>query len=92
MVIFTGALYIIIVCVADHQQQRSVGTGPAADPSSPEEIASVRNLLGVHATRGSSFFLDCLGCAVLLCLVLCLTLLASFFLPSHLSCIYDLYN
>ena len=29
---------------------------------------------------------DCLGCAVLLCLV-CLTLLASFFLPSHLSLI-----
>ena len=28
---------------------------------------------------------DCLGCAVLLCLVFCLTLLASFFLPSHLS-------
>ena len=27
---------------------------------------------------------DCLGCAVLLCLVF-LTLLASFFLPSHLS-------
>ena len=34
------------------------------------------------------FFLrksDCIGCAVLLCLVVCLTLLASFFLPSHLS-------
>ena len=28
---------------------------------------------------------DCLGCAVLLCLIVCLTLLASFFLPSHLS-------
>ena len=28
---------------------------------------------------------DCLGCVVLLCLVVCLTLLASFFLPSHLS-------
>ena len=28
---------------------------------------------------------DCLGCAVLLCLVVCLTLLASFFIPSHLS-------
>ena len=28
---------------------------------------------------------DCLGCAVLLCLVVCLTLLASFFLPSHIS-------
>ena len=28
---------------------------------------------------------DCLGCAVLLCLVVCLTLLASSFLPSHLS-------
>ena len=27
---------------------------------------------------------DCRGCAVLLCLVICLTLLASFFLPSHL--------
>ena len=33
---------------------------------------------------------DCLGCAVLLCLVVCLTLLASFFLPSHLikTCTY----
>ena len=28
---------------------------------------------------------DCLGCAVLLCLVVRLTLLASFFLPSHIS-------
>ena len=28
---------------------------------------------------------DYLGRAVLLCLVVCLTLLASFFLPSHLS-------
>ena len=28
---------------------------------------------------------DCLGRAVLLCYVVCLTLLASFFLPSHLS-------
>ena len=27
----------------------------------------------------------CLGCAVLLCLVVCLNLLASFILPSHLS-------
>ena len=27
----------------------------------------------------------CIGCAVLLCLVVCLTLLASFFLPSRLS-------
>ena len=36
---------------------------------------------------GQLFFLrdsDCLGCSVLLRLV-CLTLLASFFLPSHLS-------
>ena len=28
---------------------------------------------------------NCLGCALLLCVVVCLTLLASFFLPSHLS-------
>ena len=28
---------------------------------------------------------DCLGCAALLCLVVCLILLAFFFLPSHLS-------
>ena len=40
----------------------------------------------VHVcTQGSSFFLwksDCLGCIVLLCFVVCLTLLASFFLLS----------
>ena len=39
--------------------------------------------LGSSPTRGSSLFVtksDCLGCAVLLCLVICLTLLASFFL------------
>ena len=43
--------------------------------------------MGSSPTRGSSFFSrksDCLGCAVLLCL-LCLFDLASFFLPSHLS-------
>ena len=42
---------------------------------------------------------DCLVCAVLLCLVVCLTLLASFFLSSHLSlkhvyihdCMYVMY-
>ena len=28
---------------------------------------------------------DCLGCAALLCLVVCLTLLATFFIPSHPS-------
>ena len=33
----------------------------------------------------SSHTYACLGCAMLLCLVCCLTLLASFFLPSHLS-------
>ena len=52
--------------------------------------------------RGSSFFVfefhprqliflwknDCLGCTVLLCLVVCLTLLASFFLPSSLINMY----
>ena len=26
---------------------------------------------------------DCLGCTVLLCLAICLTLLASYFIPSH---------
>ena len=40
----------------------------------------------VHVyTRGQLIFLwksDCLGCAVLLCLIVCLTLLASFFLLS----------
>ena len=33
---------------------------------------------------------DYLGCAVLLCVVVCLTLLASFFLPSHLSLKHDI--
>ena len=35
--------------------------------------------------EAAHFSIDCLGCAVLLCLVACLTLIASFFLPSHLS-------
>ena len=35
---------------------------------------------------------DCLGCAVLHCLVFCLTLLASFFLPSHLSLKHVLFS
>ena len=42
---------------------------------------------GVKSHRRQLLFLrksDCLGCAVLLCLVVCITLLASFFLPSFL--------
>ena len=41
----------------------------------------------LYSVVGSTFLRksDYLGCAVLLCLVVCLTLLASFFLPSHLS-------
>ena len=51
----------------------------------------VHVVLGLSPTRGSSFFLhvgkvtSCLGCAVFYCLVVCLTLFASFCLPSHLS-------
>ena len=40
---------------------------------------------GFESYRGSSFFLwksDCLGCVDLLCFVVCMTLLASFSLPS----------
>ena len=33
---------------------------------------------------------DCLGCAVLLCLVVCMTLLSSFFLPS--ASLIDMYT
>ena len=33
--------------------------------------------------EAAHFSSDCLGCAVLLCLVVCLTMLASSFLPSH---------
>ena len=40
--------------------------------------------LGLENPHGQCMYI-CLGCAVLLCLVVCLTLLASFFLPSHLS-------
>ena len=38
--------------------------------------------INVHGFITPAF---CLGCAVLLCLVVCSTLLASFFFPSHLS-------
>ena len=43
----------------------------------------VQTLYLIHVY--GSFKSDCLGCAVLLCLVVCLTLLATFFFPSHLS-------
>ena len=46
--------------------------------------------MGSSPTRGSSSFLrksDCLGCALLPCLVVCLTLLASLILPSFSSLI-----
>ena len=42
----------------------------------------------VHALEAAHFSFvksDYLGCVVLLCLVVCLTLLASFFLPSFIS-------
>ena len=39
----------------------------------------------LEAAYFSKSISDCLGCAVLLCLDICLTLLASFFLPSLIS-------
>ena len=48
-------------------------------------MSGVRGSIGIHVHARQLFFhgkSDCLGCAVLLCLVVCLTLLASFFLPS----------
>ena len=49
------------------------------------DICILTLLSSMHTYIHGSFFLwksDCLGCAVLLCFVVCLTLLASFFLPS----------
>ena len=46
----------------------------------------------IHIHVPHHMYSDCLGCAVLLCLVVCLTLLASFFLPSHLSLKHVLYT
>ena len=49
-------------------------------------LSRVQSVMGSNPTRGSTFFFgkvtDCLGCAVLLCFIFCMTLLASFFLPS----------
>ena len=59
-------------------------------PSNILDTSNIRidsNVRGFESHLRQLIFLrksDCLGCAVLLCLV-CLTLLASFFLPSHLS-------
>ena len=53
-------------------------------PCEQEQTSTV-----AHSTRRMPRYIYtcdcCLGCAVLLCLVVCLTLLASFFLPSLLS-------
>ena len=59
----------------------------------PAEAALVAQCTSVECHEFESclrqlFFLrksDCLGCVALLCLVVCLTLLASFFLPSLIS-------
>ena len=56
-------------------------------------------IVGLNPTQGSSFLCksDCLGCVVLLCFVVCMTLLASSFLPSaslinmHCHCVVRLY-
>ena len=49
-------------------------------------------LIVCHMSIKREYYIGyCLGCAVLPCLVVCLTLLASFFLPSQLTlpCIYS---
>ena len=50
------------------------------------KLLTVKNISDHHIEVRvvHAFYLesDCLGCAVLLCFVVCLTLLASFFLPS----------
>ena len=39
----------------------------------------------IKSRQARYMYSDCLGCAVLLCLAVCLTLLTSFFLPSLIS-------
>ena len=71
------------VHVVEHSVYGVECRGFESHPRQMGEYVSTQTLV-----IGSSFFLrksDCLGCAVLLCLVVCLTLLASLFLPSHLS-------
>ena len=51
-------------------------------------MSRVESVVGLSPTRGSSFFLGKVTALGVLCcfaLFVCLTLLASFFLPSHLS-------
>ena len=50
-----------------------------------EQVNKQTNIQASFLTVTCTCTCDCLGCAVLLCLVVCLTLLASFFPPSHLS-------
>ena len=53
--------------------------------SPARQLPSLSFILGEILLVQSACTSDCLGCAVLLCLVVCLTLLAPFFLPSHLT-------
>ena len=48
--------------------------------------------MGSSLTRGSLRKSDCLGCAVLLCLVVCLSLLASFFSSLIKTCVLTLWQ
>ena len=49
------------------------------------DLVSEEELKSVTLKVRYMYMCDYLGCAVLLCLVVCLTLLTSFFLPSHIS-------
>ena len=54
--------------------------------STPFTCGCLVLLSEVSLLNGFYVYMYCLGCAVLLCFVVCVALLASFFLPSHLSC------
>ena len=56
---------------------------PAFDPRpGRSNISQIQNF---EVPPPGIIYSDCPGCAVLLCLVVCLTLIASFFLPSLIS-------
>ena len=69
------------------------GSGPAGHDEcrlGQEPCGDRYILAGFASSQVHVHVLYSLGCAVLLCLVVCLTLFASLFLPSHLSCIKTL--
>ena len=74
---------------AEGQVDKQPENSPDGENGPNKGFIQLTYIKAAHFSIGKS---DCLGCAVLICLVVCTNLLATFFLPSiHHACVVILY-